>query len=181
MISRIRIRRSCKICGNEFTAQKTTSLYCSDNCTKRAYKQKKRDEKIETYAKEQTRIINLPYEELKAKEFLTVKEAAQLINCSVRSMYLYIQEGTIHAVNVGQRMTRIKRASIDELFAQQEAKAFNIDNIRISDCYSIAEAQDKYRISQAALYGVINRHNIPKLKQGIYTYVPKLLIDQIFN
>jgi excisionase family DNA binding protein len=59
-----------------------------------------------------------PIEQLKAKEFLTVSEVAQLLNCSIRSVYYYIDNGTISAVNLGQRMTRVKRSEIDKLFTQ---------------------------------------------------------------
>ena len=58
----------------------------------------------------------LKVEELKNKEFLTVREVARLLNCSVRSTYYYIESGTIKAVNLGQRITRVKRSEIDKLF-----------------------------------------------------------------
>lgn len=60
----------------------------------------------------------IPLEQIKAKEFLTVKDVAILLNCSVRTVYYYIDNGIIEAVNLGQRMTRIKRSTLDKLFTK---------------------------------------------------------------
>ena len=116
MSSTFEVQRICQHCGKEFTAQKTTTAYCSLHCNRIAYKAKQRAEKIEASNKHTQRIKNQPIEELKAKEFLTVREVARLLNCSIRSVYYYIDNGTIKAVNLGQRVTRVKRSEIDKLF-----------------------------------------------------------------
>ena len=116
MSSNIKIQRICQDCGNEFTARTTSTMYCSHRCNSTAYKQKVKTGKIEQSNKETKRIKNQPIEELKAKEFLTVREVALLLNCSIRSAYYYIGSGTIKAMNLGQRITRVKRSEIDKLF-----------------------------------------------------------------
>ena len=114
MSSNIRINKICQFCGNEFEARKTTSKTCSDRCAKMLYKTRQRIEKIETANAE---TLTTKTEEIKAKEFLTVRDVATLLNCSLRSVYYYIESGNIKAVNLGQRITRIKRSEIDKLFA----------------------------------------------------------------
>ncbi len=116
MSSNIHVQRICQHCGKEFTARTTTTQYCTHRCNSAAYKQKVRAGKVEKSNQETQRIKDRPIEELKAKEFLTVREFATLLNCSVRSAYYYIENGTIKAVNLGQRITRIKRSEIDKLF-----------------------------------------------------------------
>lgn len=116
MSSNIKIQRICQHCSNEFTARTTTTLYCSRRCNSATYKAKQRAVKIDQSNKETERIKSQPIEELKAKEFLTVREVARLLTCSVRSVYYYIESGTIKAVNLGQRVTRVKRSEIDKLF-----------------------------------------------------------------
>ena len=116
MSSNIEVQRICQHCGKEFTARTTVTQYCGDICAKRAYKARVKVSKIESSNKETQRIKSQPIEELKAKEFLTVREVARLLNCSVRSTYYYIESGTIKAVNLGQRVTRVKRSEIDKLF-----------------------------------------------------------------
>ena len=116
MSSKIEIQRICQYCEQEFTAKTSVTKYCSHSCNQRAYKAFKRAEKVARSNTETKQIKNQPIEQLKAKEFLTVSEVAQLLNCSVRSAYYYIGNGTISAVNLGQRMTRVKRSEIDKLF-----------------------------------------------------------------
>jgi excisionase family DNA binding protein len=116
MSSNIRIQRICQFCNNEFTAKTTVTKYCSDNCAKKAYKQRKKIEKINASNKETQKIITLPIEQLKAKEYLTVREVSKLLSCSIRTVYYYIESGNIKAVNLGQRMTRIKRSALDDIF-----------------------------------------------------------------
>lgn len=120
MSSNIRIEKVCQHCKKEFIAKTTVTKFCSDACAKRAYKARKRTEKIEAAKKETRKIKVKPMEELQAKEFLTVREVATLLSCSVRSVYYNIESGKIKAVNLGERMTRIKRSDIDKLFQRQE-------------------------------------------------------------
>lgn len=118
MSSNIQVQRICQHCGNEFTARTTVTQYCGDTCAKRAYKARLKNSKIENSNKETVRIKTKPIEELKAKEFLTVKDVASLLNCSLRSVYYQIESGNIKAVNLGQRITRIKRSELDRIFEQ---------------------------------------------------------------
>ena len=183
MSSNIQVQRICQHCGNEFTARTTVTQYCSDPCSKRAYKARIRAGKVEQSNKQTQQIKTQPIEELKAKEFLTVREVARLLNCSVRSAYYYIESGTVKAVNLGQRITRVKRSEIDKLFeqpqpviSQPEQKQFDI-----VDCYNLIEVQDKYGISETALQNLIKRNSIQKIKKGWFAYVPKTVIDKLLS
>ena len=120
MSSNIKVQRICQHCGKEFTARTTITLYCSHRCNSAAYKAKQRAERVEQSNKETQRIKTQPIQELKAKEFLTVREVARLLNCSVCFVYYYIESGTIKAVNLGQRIIRVKRSDIDRLFEQPQ-------------------------------------------------------------
>jgi excisionase family DNA binding protein len=116
MSSNIEIQKVCEYCKNEFTAKTTVTKYCSHKCNQRHYKAKLKENKIEKVNSETMKLRAKPIDAIKSKEFLTVREAALLLDCSVRSAYNSIEDGTIKAVNLGQRMTRIKRSEIDKLF-----------------------------------------------------------------
>ena len=183
MSSNIKVQRICQHCGQEFTARTTITLYCSHRCNSAAYKAKQRAGKVEQSNTETQHIKTQSIEELKAKEFLTVREVARLLNCSVRSAYYYIESGTIKAVNLGQRITRVKRSDIDKLFEQPQAltpqpKQKQYD---ISECYNLTEVLDKYSISATTLQNLIKRHEIPKIKYGWFGYVPKKEIDKLLS
>ena len=46
MSSNLQIPKGCQHCGNSFVARTTVTKYCGDTCAKRAYKKRKRNEKI---------------------------------------------------------------------------------------------------------------------------------------
>jgi excisionase family DNA binding protein len=117
MTSNIRITKKCDFCSREFTAKTVTTQYCGDECSKRAYKARIREEKLLKAKHQAYKDRIAPIAELQVKEFLTVKEAAALISCSVRSLYYYIESGKIKAANPSSRMTRIRRSEIDRLFS----------------------------------------------------------------
>ena len=176
MSSNIRLQRTCYYCSNTFTARTIATKFCTSLCSKMAYKTRLRDEKFR-------RIKNQSIEELKAKEFLTVRDVAALLSCSHRSIYYYLEKGYIEAVNFGERITRVKRSSLDKLFEKPQSASLQTDlkQFDISECYTLAEVQSKYAISKSALQQIINRYEIPKIKKGWFVYVPKNIIDLLFS
>jgi excisionase family DNA binding protein len=185
MSSNIEVQRVCESCGNIFKARTTTTRFCSHKCNSKYNKAKVKSLKIDLSNKETHRIISKPIEELKAKEFLTVRDVANLLNCSIRTVYYYIENGNIKAVNLGQRITRVKRSELDKLFEQSKQEAPQFGNkhqtvqYNISDCYNLTEVLSNYGISEKALHDLIKRNNIPKIKKGRFAYVPKVVIDKI--
>jgi excisionase family DNA binding protein len=116
MSSNIEIQRICEYCNKQFTAKTTKTKYCSLKCNQRDYKKRHKEKKINESDKETSRIINKPLFDIKEKEYLNVKETAILLGCSVRTIYRLIENEQIKSVNLGQRITRIKRADLNNLF-----------------------------------------------------------------
>lgn len=188
MSSNIEIKKFCEYCGTEFIARTTVTRYCGDNCSKRAYKSRKRAEKINTAIdKVQTynQLTSQKKVDVNSKDFLTVKEVATLLSCSIRSVYYYIENGNIQATNLGTRLTRIKRSNIDNLFIEKtEMKSpekTEFEWFDISEYYTISEIQKKFKISQTALQNIIKRENIPKMQKGRFVYVQRKIINEMFN
>jgi excisionase family DNA binding protein len=121
MSSNIRIKKNCLLCNSEFIAKTTVTKYCGDNCAKIAYKARKRAEKINKARnptpKSQSKKSELS--DIQQKDYLTVKEASLLLGCSSKTIYRMVSKKTIQAINLGERMTRIKRTEIDTLFNQK--------------------------------------------------------------
>ena len=182
MSSNIEIERICQHCNKDFIAKTTVTRYCSDDCAKKAYKARKRAEKIGVSVAEIQQIRQKPIEDLKAREFLTVKNVAQLLNCSVRSVYCYIENGKIKATNIGQRLIRVKRSEIDKLFeAKEKVKPTQLKPLEVAECYTISEVQEKFKVSQSALQNIMKRNDIQKMQKGKFVYVPKVIINDIFK
>ncbi len=132
MSSNIKIPKFCQHCGQAFVAQKTTTRFCSHKCASRAYKQRKREEKVGSTLKEQIKSVtsansenlqslqSLPIQtgnfiNLRDKEFLSVQEAAILLGASRWTIQRMIQREELKAGKLGRR-TIIPRSEIDNLF-----------------------------------------------------------------
>jgi len=114
MSSNIRLEKTCQHCSKNFIAKTTVTQYCSDNCAKRAYKDRIRSKKIEVAIQKEFEqktfnpIVN-------QKEFLSVKETCQLIGASRWTIYRLIDGGSLKASKLGSR-TIIARTEINNLF-----------------------------------------------------------------
>jgi excisionase family DNA binding protein len=184
MSSNIRVTRICKCCGREFEARTTVTKFCGHACASRAYKAVLSKQRLEKSDKETKSIRENSLEELKTKEFLTVRDAAMLLNSSRQTIYNLINSGIIYAVNIKVKKTLIRRSEIDNLFNLQEIvpiqkakpKARRFKDV---DFYSMGEMQTKFGISESGLYHLINRNNIPKFQKGNYVYVSKKIMDEL--
>jgi len=115
MSSTIKVNRICEYCNREFIAQTISTRYCSHICNSRHYKAKVRTKKIEQSNAETQNIRNKPVQDIQVKEFLTVKDVSILLGCSLRTTYRLIDNGTLKAINLADRMTRIKKSDLNKL------------------------------------------------------------------
>ena len=185
MSSKFEIVRICQYCGNEFTARTTVTKYCSNKCNKANNKLKERLAKIEQSNKQTLNIKSKPIEELKSKEFLSVRQVSILLGCSRQNVYKLINAGKLKATNILEKKTIIKRVDLDKLFEQPKPEALQLQpqpiQYDIADCYTIGEIQTKFGVSQTAVQLIIKRNNIPKFQKGKFVYVPKQIIDKILT
>lgn len=121
MSSNLYIPKTCQQCGNLFTARTTVTMYCGNNCAKRAYKARKRQQKIEESLKE-TREQHaskgketIANESLSNKDFLSVTDASKLIGVSRWTIQRMIKRGQLKAVPFGRKHI-VARSQIENLF-----------------------------------------------------------------
>ncbi len=151
MSSNIKLQRICQYCGNEFTARTTVTQYCGDNCAKRAYKARQKAAKIEASDQQTKAIKNKPIEDIKAKEYLSIANACQLLGLSRWTLWRAIKKRELAAAKIG-RSTLIKRSDIEKLFELHQlpviAKEPEQAVLNPDDCYTISEVQQLYSISK---------------------------------
>lgn len=183
MSSNIQIQRICQHCGKEFTARTTVTKFCGHPCSKAAWKAKDKTGKIESSNRETQQIKSRPIEEIKAKEFLSIKDTCKLLGISRRTVYRMFYRGEIQAGKAGKR-TLIKRSSIDRLFdvpkLQFEEPKKPVEFVE-SECYNLADVRKKYGISQAGLRKLILNNNIPTFYKGWFGFVPKAEIERLLS
>lgn len=120
MSSNLYIPKTCKHCGNAFTARTTVTKYCGDTCSKKAYKARKRKDKIQAtlnadMKQKNESVVVLNPNVVNNKDFLSVTEASQLIGVSRWTIQRMIQQGRLKAVPFGRKRI-VARWQIENLF-----------------------------------------------------------------
>lgn len=117
--SRIRLNKVCQHCGKAFIARTTVTKYCGDTCAKRAYKKRKREEKlIQAAQDEKARMMeNSSVETESIKQCLSVKEVAAYLGISEPTIYRMVNRDLIPHARFGKRIV-IRREDLHELFQE---------------------------------------------------------------
>lgn len=184
--SKLRITKICEHCGKEFLSQKVTTRFCSHRCASHAYKEAKRIErKKTTEARVKAKVEESLQEKVGTKELLSVREAAALLGITKQAMYVLIAKGKVKAYKITRRLTRIRKADIDEMLL---ANPFASSPLRekterepITEFYTTKEIMEKFGISNSWLFNAAKKHNIPKVTQHGKTFWSKKHCDAVFG
>ncbi|OBW41147.1 Helix-turn-helix domain protein [Chryseobacterium sp. MOF25P] len=162
------------------------SRFCSTSCNNKSLKARKKLEKdkVEKYTlleKYKNKIA-----EVQNREFISVAEATVMFGLSKDTVHRYIKRGIITGTNLGSRLTRVKRSDLENLFSaveMPEEKELIIEkpNFEVGNCYTISEISSKFHADPGTVTNLIKRNKIPTKKVGSFVYVPKILIDKIFE
>ncbi len=123
MCSNIRVIKVCEFCKKEFIAKKTTSQTCSDECAKRFYKLKIKNGKI-AQAELETEIKRKPHsfitadhiKLINAKEYLSLKEAALLLNITPLTLRRWTLSGKVKSQKIGKKHAFKKEYLLSKIF-----------------------------------------------------------------
>ena len=120
--------------------------------------------------------------------YLSVPEAIILFDIAKSTLYRLVRQGRIPAINLGTRLVRIDRATIEKMFpirkntsGMKESTAVKLYRLELEDCYTIGEISKKFGISDSSVYKHIRKFSIPIRQIGKYVYAPKSEIDCIYN
>ena len=80
------VKRICQWCGKPFMAKKTTTNYCSPQCSKRGYKHRMKERRMEMREfQEMMEAKN----KLESQEYFTFSQAAKLMGVSRQYVYKF--------------------------------------------------------------------------------------------
>ncbi len=113
----------------------------------------------------------------------------RLWRCSIGrdTLYRLIRAGSIPAINIGKRLTRISRSKLEEMFARRDqlleepAPKKKLYSLEPEDCYTIGEITKKYHVGETTVYTHIRKYSIPPRQIGRFVYVPKSEIDELYK
>ncbi|MBO9585334.1 MAG: helix-turn-helix domain-containing protein [Flavobacterium sp.] len=177
-----RTKKQCLNCGGEFLPKTVTSVYCSHVCSKKAYKQKMKQLKIEEELKALTDKIP------ENRAFISVPEAGMLFGITNKSLYRLIDQGKIPSANLGTRLIRIDRRVMEGMFGSarslpqtESGSRKKLYSLEKEDCYSIGEIAERFQVSEGSVYSHIRKYSIPTRQIGKHVYAPKSEIDNLYN
>lgn len=183
--SKFKIEKQCEVCGKSFLAKTVYSKYCCRNCSDAAYRQNQRDKKKEQQRAEL--ISQIPAD----RPYITVGEAVALFRISRDTIYRLIRNGKIPSINMGERLTRICRTSLEVMFGSAKPVPSKLIQTKTStpksvsfekeNCYTIGEISKKFGVSDSTVRKTIRKMSIPTRQIGKCVYAPKSEINKVFN
>jgi predicted DNA-binding protein (UPF0251 family) len=178
MSSNFIMKKTCEQCGKLFVAKTSVTRFCSLKCNNKNIKLRKKASYIIPEQKVTKKRVGHTLEELTSLEFLDVKGAAKLLGASEKIVRAMINSGRLKATNLSVRKTVISRKDIDALFDMPDGSSGK--SLNPNYC-KMAEAAVIFGISDSALFEVIRRNNVPKFKEGKYTYVAKSDLEKVLT
>jgi excisionase family DNA binding protein len=121
MSSNMRIKKICQHCGDVFTAQTTTTKYCSLQCAQRAYKKRVKEDKIDESAKKTRADLLVQHQSgynttsQVMKELVNIKELSVITSLSERTLFRLIKDKKFPKMKVGKRLVFNKDAVVNYL------------------------------------------------------------------
>ena len=113
-------KKICLHCGQEFVAYNTRTDYCSDRCSKLAYKERKRIERLKETSlevRENERLILLD------KNWLSISDAARLLQMSRTTLYKVLQHNGVELRKFTARTVRVAREDLEHISEPRETTA----------------------------------------------------------
>jgi len=180
MSSNIEIIKKCAWCGKEFVARKTSTEYCSHLCSGLAYKERKRQQKLEAYKSEYAKATDEVCD-IEKLEFLSPTQLCRLLGVSRATIYRYFADNAITTVQFKGK-TIARRQDVDDLFenGHKYLKRPKRESTLITGFYTSKEVQKKYGISNSGLYEIAKREKWPKTQSRGITLWSQKHVDRYF-
>lgn len=183
--SKLKIPRICEFCEKPFEAKTVTTRFCSKVCANKSAKRQKRLAKEIEARQTLLEIAKARIIEIQTRPYISVSEAAQLFGMSKDTVHRLIKSKRISAYNFGQRLTRVSKTDLEEMFSKVLVVKSSDEEIikkdyKIKDCYTLSEVSERYNANPSTVSSVVKKNSIPTKKVGSFVYVPKELIDKIF-
>lgn len=119
MSSNIRLSKICQHCEKQFTAKTTVTKYCGDDCAKKAYKKRKRQEKITQSVSSPDPLSSPAY----SSDYFTILDIMNYFNISKSSTQRFVKRNNLPEKKTG-RWVYIKKSYLEDIFKPSEGHIF---------------------------------------------------------
>ena len=166
----------CRNCGKVFERAFGRQVFCCEKC--RRDKMNERRRAVRRLAGENAveKKIVKSFEGEKGAKYVSIKDAALLLEVSRPTIYRRIAIGELHPIRVSSRTVRV---SVEELLADSELKP--VENKRdFSVPIKLAEALSLYGVSRSKFFDVIKNAGIRARRIKGVDFFPKMDLDALF-
>ena len=172
------VKRICQWCGKPFIAKKTTTCYCSPQCSKRGYKHRMMERKMEL--RHMQEMLELR-SSLEKQEYFTFSQAARLMGVSRQYIYKLVKEEKLRASRLSGKMSLIRRADIELMLKSKPyERMVPKEDFKITEYYTAEEIAQKYKVNAKWVWTYTRQHKVPKVRIRQFNYYSKKHIDAAF-
>ena len=198
------VRKICQWCGKPFIAKKTTTCYCSHQCSNLGYKERVRERKREL--KKMQELLQ-PKQASEGQDFFSFAQAAKLMGVTRQYIYKLVKENKLRASRISGKKSLIRRADIEEKYKVNTkwvwtyTREHDIPKVKIrqfnyyskkhidaafakyktddalTEWYTPEEIEKKYGMTRVAIRSHVYRNNIPSKKEHGQIFYSKLHFD----
>ena len=172
------VRKICQWCGKPFIAKKTTTCYCSHQCSNLGYKERVRERKREL--KKMQELLQ-PKQASEGQDFFSFAQAAKLMGVARQYIYKLVKENKLRASRISGKKSLIRRADIELMLKTKPYESIKPkDDVDITEYYTAEQIAEKYKVNTKWVWTYTREHDIPKVKIRQFNYYSKKHIDAAF-
>ena len=172
------VRKICQWCGKPFIAKKTTTCYCSHQCSNLGYKERIRERKREL--KKMQELLQ-PKQASEGQDFFSFAQAAKLMGVTHQYIYKLVKENKLRASRISGKKSLIRRADIELMLKTKPYESIKPkDDVDITEYYTAEQIAEKYKVNTKWVWTYTREHDVPKVKIRQFNYYSKKHIDAIF-
>ena len=172
------VRKICQWCGKPFIAKKTTTCYCSHQCSNLGYKERIRERKRQMRKMQE---LLQPKQAAEGQDFFSFAQAAKLRGVTRQYVYKLVKESKLRASRISEKKSLIRRADIELMLKTKPyERIVPKDDFDMSEYYTAEEVAEKYKVNAKWVWTYTRQHKIPKVKVRQFNYYSKKHIDAAF-
>ena len=172
------VRKICQWCGKPFIAKKTTTCYCSHQCSNLGYKERIRERKRQMRKMQE---LLQPKQAAEGQDFFSFAQAARLMGVTRQYVYKLVKESKLRASRISGKKPLIRRADIELMLKTKPyERIVPKDDFDMSEYYTAEEIAEKYKVNAKWVWTYTRQHKIPKVKVRQFNYYSKKYIDAAF-
>ena len=172
------VRKICQWCGKPFITKKTTTCYCSHQCSNLGYKERIRERKRQM---RKTQELLQPKQAAEGQDFFSFAQAAKLMGVTRQYVYKLVKEAKLRASRISGKKSLIRRADIELMLKTKPyERIVPKDDFDMSEYYTAEEIAEKYKVNAKWVWTYTRQHKIPKVKVRQFNYYSKKHIDAAF-